>query len=495
MKSSIKKKMFIIFGIFALSIVIVLWIMNYYFIDEYYLFNKKRMIVREVENIDKIYIRNDREIITKLIEIENVFGGNFLIFDNETGKVLYTSLYGPIFNRKNSGNMRENQRMLGTLGVVLNNTIFTDEILVEEALSSDRKKQIVLTGILNNGDYLLFVSPVEAISKNIELTSGLYIYTGLAAIIIGLVVAYFISIRITRPVLELTKKAEKMSKLDFSDIKEIKSNDEIGQLSKVMNDLSKKLNISITELNNANAILQEDINKERQLEEMRREFIANVSHELKTPIALIQGFSEGLQDNIVEDEKSKNFYADVIYEEAIKMNKLVKNLLELSKLDSKNDSLVMDNFNFKELIFKNIEKIKTLYQNENLLIEITYNSSSDFVLGDKIKINQVINNLLSNAIKYSDGEHKKVKVKVNDKIDDIERIEVRIFNTSKGIPESELNKIWDRFYKSDKSRNREDGGTGLGLAIVKKILELHKSNFGAMNVEGGVEFYFTLKKV
>lgn len=497
MKSSIKKKMFIAFSAFVLIIVFFLWILNYYFIDEYYLAKKKSSILEEVKNIDKMYDGDIDSITNELSNVQSVYGGNFIIFDGNTGEIKYTSYYGQMMGPKR-GNGNSNsiaKGLLPRIGIteqIFSRTTFSEELQIKEITNGIGENQIIMTGIFNYGDYVMFISPVEVISKHIKLTSDFYIYTGVGAIIIGLIAAYFISVRMTKPVLVLTKKVKQMSKLDFSNNYEVKSNDEIGQLSKVMSELSAKLDNAITDLNNANETLQADIDKEKELEKIRREFISNVSHELKTPISLIQGYAEGLQDNITQDKESMDYYTKVIRDEAVKMDKLVKDLLELSKFESGKQNLKIKNIDLLDIVSNNVKKFQTFAENNGINITLDINADDCNVMIDKEKIEQVVNNLLSNAVKYTEGQSKEVKVKVNNKAED--KIEVRIFNTSKGIPDEDLNKVWDRFYKLDKSRNRAVGGTGLGLAIVKKILELHESNFGVVNVENGVEFFFDLKK-
>lgn len=497
MLSSIKKKMFIAFSAFVLIIVFFIWILNYYFVDEYYLAKKKNNILEEIENIDELYDGDIENINNVLLNAQSIYGGNFIIFDSLTGDIKYTSYFGQMMGQNRGNGYFNSKSLLKMIGIseqALSNISFTKEFKVSEMLNGDKNQIIIMTGIFTNGDYVMFISPVEVISKHIKLTSDFYIYTGVGAIILGLIAAYFISVRMTKPVLILTKKAKQMSKLDFTNNYEVKSNDEIGQLSKVMSELSAKLDNAITDLNNANETLQADIDKEKELEKIRREFVSNVSHELKTPISLIQGYAEGLQDNITQDKESKDYYVKVIRDEAVKMDKLVKDLLELSKFESGKQKLKIKNVDLLNIIPNNVKKFQTFAENSG--IKITLNSNIDKndsnVMIDKEKIEQVFNNLLSNAVKYTEGQIKEVKVNVNNKGKD--RIEVRIFNTSKGIPEENLTKVWSRFYKLDKSRNRTVGGTGLGLAIVKKILQLHDSSFGVVNVENGVEFYFDLKK-
>ena len=220
---------------------------------------------------------------------------------------------------------------------------------------------------------------------------------------------------------------------------------------------------------------------------MRKEFIANVSHELKTPIALIQGYAEGLQEGMGEDKESRDYYCDVIVDEANKMNKMVKQLLTLSSLESGNDRTVMERFDLTELIQGVISSAQILAQQKG--IEVVFDVSEPvFVWADEFKIEEVITNYLSNAINHADGE-KKVVIRMEQEEKDVR---VSVFNTGTPIPEDALPNLWTKFYKVDKARTREYGGSGIGLSIVKAIMDAHHQSCGVQNWQNGVEFWFTV---
>lgn len=220
---------------------------------------------------------------------------------------------------------------------------------------------------------------------------------------------------------------------------------------------------------------------------MRKQFISDVSHELKTPIALIQGYAEGLVENITEDEESRKFYAEVILDEANKMDIVVKKLLELMKLEYGKNALTLTRFNISELIQEVIRKSSKLYEEEN--IKINFKEEEIYVIADEFYTEQVFNNYLTNAIKNIaeiDG-----KKEINIEYEVIEgKLRVKVFNTGENIVSEDLNRIWNRFYKIDTSRNREKGGTGIGLSLVKAIMQNTGNKYGVENKVGGVEFYF-----
>ena len=220
---------------------------------------------------------------------------------------------------------------------------------------------------------------------------------------------------------------------------------------------------------------------------MRKEFVANVSHELKTPIALIQGYAEGLQEGMAEDKESRDYYCEVIVDEAGKMNKMVKQLLTLSALESGNERTVMERFDLVELIEGVISASKILLEQNEITIKFE-SKEPVYVWADEFKIEEVVTNYLSNAIHHASGE-KIIVIRIKHEEG---QTRVSVFNTGTPIPEEELPNLWNKFYKVDKARTREYGGSGIGLSIVKAIIEGHGQKCGVENWDNGVEFWFTV---
>ena len=256
--------------------------------------------------------------------------------------------------------------------------------------------------------------------------------------------------------------------------------------------MSRELEKTITKLQEKNTDLEKDIEAKSKIDEMRKQFISDVSHELKTPIALIQGYAEGLKENINTDKESRDFYVDVIMDEANKMDTLVKRLLELMKLEYQ--ALEFNNLNFDivELINEVFRKSKVMLEEKQIQIKFEVDSQI-MVYADEFYIEKVITNYLTNAIKYATEIDKQKYIEITIKeIQD--KVKISIFNTGKNIAIQDLSKIWNRFYKTDTSRNREDGSTGIGLAFVKAIMNNYGNKYGVENHENGVEFYFELDK-
>ena len=293
--------------------------------------------------------------------------------------------------------------------------------------------------------------------------------------------------RITRPISELTKLSEKMSDLDFDARYQSRAGNEIDVLGDNFNKMSRKLESTISELKSANNKLQKDIEDKIKIDEMRKEFLDNVSHELKTPIALIQGYAEGLNENISDDPESREFYCEVIMDEASKMNKLVKNLLTLNQLESGKDAPVMERFDIVSLIRGVLGSMHIMIEQKEATV-IFEETEPVYVWADEFKIEEVVTNYTSNALNHLDGE-RKVEIKV---LQEEDCVKVTVFNTGIPIPEEDIPNLWNKFYKVDKARTREYGGSGIGLSIVKAIIESMNQKYGVCNYDNGVEFWFTL---
>lgn len=300
---------------------------------------------------------------------------------------------------------------------------------------------------------------------------------------------YITTKKVTSPIQSLSALSERMSELDFDARYQGTSQDEIGILGNSMNTLSEKLKETIRELQQANEELQKDIEEKIRIDEARKDFIANVSHELKTPIALIQGYAEGLTEGMAEDEDSRNYYCEVIMDEANKMNKMVKQLLTLTALEFGNDMPALERFDIVALIKGILSSANILLQQHEARVEFD-SSQSIFVTADEFKIEEVVTNYLNNALNHLEGE-KRIQIRVEEQ----EReVRVTVFNTGNHIPQEDLGNLWTKFYKVDKARTRAYGGSGIGLSIVKAIMDSHHKECGVANVEGGVEFWFTLEK-
>ncbi|MDO3678293.1 sensor histidine kinase [Paenibacillus ehimensis] len=334
-------------------------------------------------------------------------------------------------------------------------------------------------------ELIFAVMSLQQISEAYDALRLFYLYIGVGGIVLILLLSLIFSKFVTKPLLTLNKIALRMAKLDFSAKSPIRSNDEFGSLSYSLNSLSETLDHTLKELHQANEQLRADMEQKQRMEQRQKEFVSNASHELKTPLSIVKGFAEGLRDGISESKRER--YLEVILDETGKMEDLVKDMLELTKLESKTIKLKKSRFMVSELIEDIVDKLSH-HLNEKGLRVVHMAAGEHPVYADQSKIEQVLFNILINAIRHAvPGSEITVRIE-----SDGERIRVAIDNEGENIPEDQLDDIWERFYRAERSRNRKTGGTGLGLAIVKHILELHESRYGVTNTEKGVSFYFML---
>ena len=349
---------------------------------------------------------------------------------------------------------------------------------------------ILLSANLDNGYQLYIRVATISIQESVDIANKFLMLIGCVTIAISGLIASMVARKFTSPIEELNDITEKITELDFSHKYEINdSEDEINNLGKNINNMSETLEKTINRLRSSNIELEKDIEEKSKTDEMRKQFISDVSHELKTPIALIQGYAEGLVENVTEDEESRKFYAEVILDEANKMDVLVKRLLELMKLEYGKMTFNLTKFNVSELISEVIRKNTKLLEEQNIKIE--FENKLVNVIGDEFYMEQVFNNYFTNALKnVSNVEgRKEIGITYQEKE---EKLRIKVFNTGENIAEENLNRIWNRFYKVDTSRNRESGGTGIGLSLVRAIMQNTNNKYGVENKIDGVEFYFEI---
>ena len=373
-----------------------------------------------------------------------------------------------------------------------------------------RTRSLEMWGPLGESRFFLLRSPLEDIRISAAAANRFFGYIGFALALAGTFLAWWLSSVIMKPIRQLTDISVRMKNLDFSAKYDGGGRSELDILGKNMNDMSQKLEETIAALRTANNDLQRDLDRRNREEEMRQDFLANVTHELKTPLALIRGYAEGLQDGIADDPESREFYLDTIIDESEKMNMIVQKVLMLNQLEFGDGSVSMENFDIADMIRNYLESASLLAQQENVSLRFEQDSPL-FVWGDPFLIQEVFQNYYSNALhhvdfpsvtegsdsqKKDDGnqeheEHAEKVIDIRCQIID-ERVRVTVFNTGKPIPEKSLPHIWEKFYKVDKARTRAYGGSGVGLSIVKAIMDLHHRAYGVENYDNGVAFWFEL---
>lgn len=343
-----------------------------------------------------------------------------------------------------------------------------------------------LLGKSDSGLYVYLRMNYQSMNESIGIFNRFLLYIGTGIMVIGVMFMVFFGNSFAKPIMQIAEIAKRMSELDFDAKYTVSTEDEIGVLGSSINALSENLQYTISELKTANNELKKDIEKKTQIDEMRKEFLSNVSHELKTPIALIQGYAEGLQDNINDDLESRQFYCEVIIDEARKMNEMVKKLLSLNQIEFGDDQVQIERIDIVSLIKNVMQSVMLLTEQKGAKLSFDKEYGAVYVWADEYMLQQVVTNYISNAIHYVEGENK-IEISLEKKE---EKLQVKVFNTGKQIPEEDLEKIWIKFYKVDKARTREYGGNGIGLSIVKAVMEAMNGRYGVTNKENGVEFWF-----
>ncbi|MBO5004937.1 MAG: HAMP domain-containing protein [Clostridia bacterium] len=488
---SVRARLFFTLCTVIIIVILFLILINNIVLETFYLYSKTNTIKSLYEKINSYYhnpdnainleeelkniaIRNNIDILIKqnndmiIVTTDKEFMGNI-------GKISISN----IFNGKNkSGDI-----------------LYARDKMIIKQLQDEKNniKYIVLFATLDN-DYNLYIRiPISAIEESVQISNNLLLFIGGIVIVISGILASFISRKFTKPILELNNIANKMAKLDFSQKYRIKdTEDEINDLGKSINTMSDKLETTIKQLRGTNIELEKDIEEKSKIDEMRKQFISDVSHELKTPIALIQGYAEGLVENVNSDEESRRFYAEVILDETNKMDILVKQLLELMKLEYGKREFNNKKFDLKELINEVIRRCNVMIEENTINIKL--NSDEGLcVYADDFYIEQVITNYLTNAIKHAKEVNGEKKIVINAKVNEkTNKVKVSVYNTGDNINQEDLDRIWGRFYKIDSSRNRNNGGSGIGLALVKAIMNNYKNSYGVENKAGGVEFFFEM---
>ncbi len=488
MNISIRKQLTVAFTVLIAGMFVITALVNNYFLDDFYYLRKQEVLRSAYEtlnnDIDSSGLLDDteKEAYQKLCGKNGI---SFVVTDRNYRKVMWT----------NSFYMDNMDIMLGRLngyGINIDQGIVIDEgekytiqKKYDEALGLN---YLEMWGELDKGFYFLMRINIESIRDSVRIANEFLKYICIAGVALTFVIVWMISKRLMRPLKDLTDLSKRMADLDFGVKYTGGGANEIGQLGEHFNRMSDNLERAYSQLMTANNELQKDIERKEQIDEMRKEFLSNVSHELKTPIALIQGYAEGLQECINDDAESREFYCEVIMDEAAKMNGLVQKLLTLNQLEFGNDQIVMERFDLAVLIRNKIQSVSILAQQKNA--EITYSGAEVLpVWADEFKVEEILTNYLSNALNHVSGDCR-IEVTAEKKGDSVR---VTVFNTGDRIPEEDIRKIWDKFYKVDKARTREYGGSGVGLSIVKAIMESFHQSYGVRNCEDGVAFWFELK--
>lgn len=444
MKKSIKLN---IISLFVSSLIIVLsvgiFINNTYL--ESHIISREETRLKEIsQNVKELFINKDIELIEEL-EYESKV--SIIIVDNKLNTIV---------GRRH-------------LESEIKKQILSSDIFPLYKRIDTNEPLLVYVQQISSG-YIILINPLITIHNNLEITNDFHIITAILAIFIGFIFMMIFSILFTNPIIEISTIAESMSKLDFSKKIDYKRDDELGLLANSINLLSDNLEKNITQL-------KDEV-------EFQKVLSRNMSHELKTPIAVIKGYVEGVYYGIAETDEEKEHYYNIIINECDRMNNLISDMLDFSKISA-------TKFTLKDLTLLNSIDIKNEIYNifsptiENLNINFIINCDDFNFHADHSTIIRVISNFISNSIKYGDNNDILLSLKKDE-----DMIYIINFNTGENIDDNKLNRIFDAFYTLDESHSRENNGHGLGLAIVKSIAELYSGVVFMQNKDNGVEVKF-----
>ncbi len=458
----IREKLF--FMIFSVIILIGggIYIISEFYLEKFYVESK----IKSLKSISEIVI-NPKYIID-LDELERE--ENVTVYIKPlSGENLYEDLADDFIEKfKRSGVM---------------DRIISGEAVVERVkLQTYMGEYLILYKGYSEGSLLEIRTPISSIREAVSISSSYYLRLIAFVMVFGILLSLFFSKKITDPIIRLKEITKDIAELNFNKKFTEKRMDELGELGNSVNKMGDMLEGVIFELNRANEKLKEDIEHEKKLENLRKEFVASVSHELKTPIAIIQGYAQGLQEGIASEE-NRDFYCEVIVEESRKIDSLVKELLLISQIEAGYLKIEMKEINVGMMVRRIMDKYSYDFEN----YRVSYPERDISAKGDSKYIGRVLENLIGNAFKYAKNQGR-IEVDIEEKHDEVM---VRVRNTCDNLQEEDLKEIWTPFYRGDKARSSE--GTGLGLAIVKGILEKHRSEYGVRLERDLVEFFFTLE--
>ena len=494
-RRSIRYKFFIAISAVALVFIGVLILLNLFFYEDYYMLTRRNELRDAYQSIRSSYNGDMEQMLSAMDSYESQTAIRMAVVSSD-GQV-YTALFSADDPQDESllpdfdlfDQQRRGYIILQAIAQTVNwNAMGARDYQFLNVTLRDNEQYLCLAGSLDSqtSKCLFAYMPYAYIEQNSSLNLLFLVIAGGCALLICLVIAYLISRQFTRPLIAMSALADRMSELDFSSKYQGKGTDEIGQLGQSLNRLSAYLEQTISELKQSNEQLAQEIREKERVDNMRREFIVNVSHELKTPIALIQGYAEGLTAGVADDPEDRKYYCDTIADEADHMNKLVMQLLSLSRLELGAEQTYTEDVDLHALCAEAVRKTTVLCESRGLTVD--YADTHVTVRTDGDLLDQVLMNYLSNAIRYTvDGGQIRISAARADG-----RVRLTVFNQGDGLPEEELPKIWEKFYRTDRARTRAAGGTGIGLSLVRAIADTLHGSCGARNVEGGIEFWFEL---
>lgn len=460
-KSNLRTKIWMYLIIFSASILLFLWLFQIIFLKTYYKEFRLNKLENSVKKVLNSFHDSNYEDLLDDISLEDEIC--IEVVNNNMTKYLSV-----IYNKGCMGaetSVENSYYKKDFINSNLSKKVYT-------LINPRFKNKTIIYGIkLDDSNYAFVSASLEPIDTTITVLKNQFIYVTMLVIILSLIVSYFVSRKISSGVIKINKEAKKLSKGNF-DVK-FDTDQPILELS----ELAETLEYTKDELS--------------KTENLRRELLANVSHDLKTPLTMIKAYAEMVRDVTYKDDTKRTKDLNIIIEETDRLNVLVNDILELSKIQSGTQKLTIEQFDLEKFVKNIIKRYDIMSENKKYKFKVSINKNI-IVSADRKRIEQVMYNLINNAINYT-GDDKKIIISALE-LENTVRIEVK--DTGKGIDKEELENIWDKYYKIDKTHSREQVGSGVGLSIVKNILINHNCNYGVESIKGnGTTFYFELPKV
>ncbi len=466
------------------------WMLNTVALEKYYRMEKEQDIAELYTRIDEVYLQYS-DWAQRQIAIDNINARTncSIVLINERLQAEYASLGGVEID--------DWHKLEITVSVALLQQFRTQDPgsyrIATETSPRIGQQYITLSGRLSDGTMCILRTPLEAISESVAIGNRFLVYSGIGAILLCCVLVFFLARSFTHPIKQLLEVTDSIARLDFSRKYMGKSRDEVGALGESINNVSTELERKLSELKTANAQLERDNEIKTRQDQLRRDFIANASHELKTPIALIRAYAEGISEEVSGDPESRRYYCEIIQDEADKMNQLIRKMTSLMQLESGEEELNISRFEITGLIRGILKKYSILLDQKR--ITVNFQTPGElYCWGDEYFIENVINNYVSNAANHVSPRGDITVTAEAAERDGSSRIRVSVFNTGACIGDEERVRIWESFYKADKARTRAYGGTGLGLSVVAAIMRAHNMPCGVENRTDGPVFWFELEQ-
>ena len=465
-----------------MAFVLVLCVSNVALLVQFFSHKEKIALKEQILRVTELDFDDSSAVIETISQINEKYNFDIELY-NAAGMIVYTT-YGnqmmDFFHLNNDKFAMSHEEMMPIKSEALNGGI----IFQVAVRRMDNAEYLLCKKQINDNLFVEIRVQKQLIANSAAIANEFITIISVVCFGISIIWVLMFARKFSKPITEMSRITHGMSELNFEKRLDIERNDEIGELAESINHLSDSLSTALEDLKATNRKLKSDIELERQLDVMRRGFVANVSHELKTPISIISGYAEGLKLNI--NAEAKEAYCNTIIEESQRMNRLVLSILELSRYESGQIPINRQSFDISIMAREMGERILR-GKNISFCSNVPENT---LVFADELQIEQVLKSLLENAAAHTPRDG---RIEINSEFSE-GIYKIKVSNTGSQIPEELMPQIWQSFFRGDKSHKRESSRFGLGLSIVTAIMKLHGNNCGVQNTADGVEFWFEVDR-